>query len=490
MEREKIKTIIKYIDPIFLKRFRDEINEEAFAEATNEYLKKIIPQVNENDITEKEYYNFVNTIMDTRFFQTAYTKAYNRLTMPKGKWIKFDQGSEPEDLFELLSNSNSRTKLENVKVTLERADVYFYCTLDDTTGRYRYPTFAILARGNNIIHVDVQTVLNKLGYKDNLDKDLINALEEKIKEFSNESKYKGTINKLRRVTDIYQKYIDNVEFSEDELRNLYKDIESTSHYYDPRVTSIYIDLDESDMAKDYAKIYNCPLSQIADYQSQITKDTKILVNSADYSELTSAEGLVLPEIIAFDLDLRKITSAEGLVMPKYIGNMLLLNSLTTAKGLILPDYIGGVLFLNSLTSPEGLVLPKKFNGVLHLTSLTNAKGLKFPERLERLFLNSLTNAEGLKLPEEIDIELDLSSLTNADYLVLPKYVGLKVNLSNLKSVKELVLPQFVGKELDLSNLESLDGLVFPEEFDYIIKTKFGIITKNNVSEYLNKNKTL
>lgn len=51
----------------------------------------------------------------------------------------------------------------------------------------------------------------------------------------------------------------------------------------------------------------------------------------DLSDLTSAEGLELPETVGGDLYLRSLTSAEGLKLPKSVGRDLNLSGLTSAE---------------------------------------------------------------------------------------------------------------------------------------------------------------
>ena len=98
----------------------------------------------------------------------------------------------------------------------------------------------------------------------------------------------------------------------------------------------------------------------------------------DYSHLTTAEGLVLPDKIVGSLDLDNLTTAEGLTLPETISGGLYLRTLTTAEGLVLPTEVGGNLYLNFLTTAEGLVLPTEVGGDLDLGDLTSAEGLVLP----------------------------------------------------------------------------------------------------------------
>ena len=127
---------------------------------------------------------------------------------------------------------------------------------------------------------------------------------------------------------------------------------------------------------------------------------------------------------------------------------------------------------------------------LSLNGITSANGLVLPKHIgDDLDLSNLESAEGIILPEHIGRSLYLSNLTSAEDLVLPEYVRWGLFLDNLKNAKNIVLPKHVGDgQIDLISLETLDGLIIPEDFDYEIRTKFGIINKDNIGEYRSKGK--
>ena len=86
------------------------------------------------------------------------------------------------------------------------------------------------------------------------------------------------------------------------------------------------------------------------------------------NDLTSVEGLVLPQTISGDLDLRSLTTAgDGrVILPRTVRGDLRLNRLTSAKGVVMPKRVGGCVDLESLASADGLVLPERVGCDLHL----------------------------------------------------------------------------------------------------------------------------
>ena len=484
MKKEKIEDLISKLNP---KRVKvNQINKEAFVYSVNMYIKDILlGNLDESSFTDHDYTKFINTIVLTNYFLCTYRDKLKEIKSNQGKWIKFDQGSDYKSLLRLFKNIDySEFREEIIKDELSEGDYYVYCTLDNFD-TYMIPRAKIVMKGNSIKYINA--FLNKK----NNHKSMEDVVEEKLKEFpnSNRKSFERHLCNLRKTTNIYRKFLSNEELSNDELRYLYNNYEIHNYeirsLFDPRIEEIIVDRFVNSFS-DLAKIYNFQESQIAIFASDVTKDTKYCISDLDYSNILNAKSLSFPENLGGSLDLSGLTSADGLVLPKHIGRNLYLNSLTSVKGLIFPEYIGGSLYLNSLTSADGLILPKHIGINLYLNSLTSADNLNLPEYvIGRLDLSGLKSADGLVLPKEVgDILLD--SLKSANDLILPEYVTHHVNLSNITSGNGLVLPRFVGGYVDLSSLDSLDGLVFPESFDYDIKTKFGIINKDNLSQYINR----
>ena len=424
----------------------------------------------------------------------------------KGKWVKYEQGSD----YNLLRNSLQgyytgwcTAAGENfAKGQLANGDFYVYYTMDENN-EPKVPRIAIRMDGKDTIGE-----IRGIADNQNMEPEMMPILNEKLEEFPDKDRYQKKEYDMQYLTSIDRKVQKGIELSVDELRFLYEidsEIEGFGYRKDPRIKEIKSNRDNYE---DLAKIFNCTKDEISDDKNDVLSGKKLVYfhGDLDLEELTTAEGLVLPEKIGGYLDLRGLTSAEGLVLPKEIGGTLYLNSLTSAEGLVFPKEIGGALYLNSLTSAENLILPeklgsdlglnsltsaaslimpkeiggtlylnslisaeslvmpKKIGGTLHLNSLISAEGLVLPEEIGvTLRLNSLTSAEGLVLPEKINNSLYLDSLTSAEGLVMPKEIGGTLHLNSLTSAENLILPEELGGDLWLNSLTSVDGLVMPKE---------------------------
>ena len=386
-----------------------------------------------------------------------------------GKWIKYEQGSDYNILRDSLQGYYTgwcTAAGENfAKDQLAGGDFYVYYSLDKN-GEAKVPRIAIRMDGKDKIGE-----IRGIADNQNMEPEMMSILEEKLKEFPDRDKYLKKENDMKLLTLIDKKVNNNIELNVDELKFLYEiDSKITGFGYrkDPRIEEIKRKRNER---RDYSLIYNVKEEEVAlSIQEWLNNPEKFkaLPGSIDSLYLTSAEGLVLPQLVGGNIELRSLASAEGLVLPKSIGGDIDLRSLASAEGLVLPESIGGSIFLDSLTSAEGLVLPKSIGRHIDLRSLTSAEGLVLPQHVGGgINLSSLTSAEGLVLPQHVGDYIELRSLTSAEGLVLPQHFGGYIDLRSLTSAEGLVLPQHV-RDINLSSLTSADGLVLPQHVgDYI-----------------------
>ena len=393
----------------------------------------------------------------------SFLKGEHQSNSTDGKWIKYEQESDYNILRDSLQGYYTgwcTAAGENfAKSQLAGGDFYVYYSLDEN-GEAKVPRIAIRMDGKDKIGE-----IRGIADNQNMEPEMMSILEEKLKEFPDRDKYLKKENDMKLLTLIDKKVNDNIDLTLEELKFLYEidgQIIGFGYRKDPRIEEIKRKRNER---KDYSLIFNVKEEEVALSQKEWLNNPekfKALPGSIDSLYLTSAEGLVLPQLVGGNIELRSLASAEGLVLPKSIGGDIDLRSLASAEGLVLPESIGGKIYLNSLTSAEGLVLPQHVRGI-NLSSLASAEGLVLPESIGgSIDLRSLTSAEGLVLPKSIGGKIYLNSLTSAEGLVLPKSIGGDIFLDSLTSAEGLVLPESIGDDILLRSLASAEGLVLPE----------------------------
>ena len=460
-----------------------ELNREALSLIYSELVKVL----NKESIDDKK----LNELINNGSFSKLYSYAILKLDSVKddgfksddGIWKKYNQGSNPEILFNDINGKGTgwctAGGIKTASNHINGGDFHVYYT-KDREGNYTKPRIAIRMEDDQIAEI------RGISKDQNIEANMEKVVDKKLEEFPDRDEYKKKVKDMEMLTYIYTKYQNKGELTKNDLRFLYEiDDEITGFGYerDPRIEEL---LEGRNVRKDLVLIFDCKEKNIS-----LTEEDALMGNiiyhrgNLDLSYLRSAEGLKLPNEISGILDLSGLISAEGLKLPDKIGDSLVLRGLTSvealklpneiggyldlrfltsAKGLELPNEIGGALNLNGLTSAKDLKLPDKMGGYLDLSSLISAEGLKLPEIVGGgLYLSNLTNAEGLELPTEIGGDLDLSNLTSAEGLELPTEIGGCLYLSVLTSAKGLRLPNKIGGYLDLGGLTSAEGLKLPTE---------------------------
>ena len=439
-----------------------ELNREALSLIYSELVKVL----NKESIDDEK----LNALINNGSFSKLYSYAILKLDSVKddgfksddGIWKKYNQGSNPEILFNDINGKGTgwctAGGIGTARAHINGGDFHVYYT-KDREGNYTKPRIAIRMEGNKIAEI------RGISENQNIESNMEKVVDKKLEEFPDRDKYKKKVKDMEMLTYIYTKHQNKGELTKVDLRFLYEiDDEITGFGYgrDPRIEEL---LYGRNIRKDLALVFDCKEENISLTKKEVLSGNIIYhYGDLSLSGLTSAEGLKLPNGIGGDLSLSGLTSAEDLKIPTEIGGYLDLRGLISAEGLKLPDKVGGYLSLSGLKSAKGLELPTEIEGSLYLNSLTSAEGLKLPTEIGGcLLLDSLVSAKDLKLPDKIGGNLDLSGLTSAEGLKLPNGIGGDLSLSGLTSAEDLKIPTEIGGYLDLRGLISAEGLKLPDK---------------------------
>lgn len=422
-----------------------ELNREAIAYVVDVIVKK----ANGNSLEDIQSTE-LRTLLENANFGKLYGFAIRRafaqqapLTITKGVWVKYNQGSDHMPLVKSLEGKGTgwcTAGESTAKSQLDGGDFYVYYS-HDQAGDATMPRIAIRMNGNQEI-----AEVRGIAKQQNMDPHIANTniLSKKMNEFGEQGRiYQTKSIHMKKLTLIENKNKKGEDLTVDEIRFLYEidgPIQGFGYEKDPRINEI---LSTRNLKLDLSYVFNLKPEQIS----------------------TTTEEALSGNIVFHYGDLRvdRITSAEGLILPKQIGGSLSLDNLTSAKGLILPEQIGGSLSLNNLTSARGLIIPSSFKGALYLHKLTNAKELIIPKNFSgTLILKGLASAKDLVVPEYFKGSLHLDGLRSSKDLKLPLRIDGDLYLNSIVTLKGILLPEHIGGELRLLSLQSAEGL--PKNF--------------------------
>ncbi len=382
----------------------------------------------------------------------------------QGQWVIYKQGSDHTSLVKSLEGRNTgwcTAGESTAESQLKNGDFHVYYSLDEN-GQATIPRVAVRMEGDEIAEV------RGVAANQNLDPQINQStvVSSKMKDFGSKAdRFKKQDHDMKLLTQIELKHNSKIQLTKEDLLFLYEvneDIAGFGYRRDPRISKIK---SERDMKSDIIFAYDNKYTrdQITTTMDEFNSGkSKIHLGDLFFNELTTSQGLKLPDIVIGSLELRSLTTAQGLKLPRTVIGHLLLGKLTSAKDLKLPYTVNGSLDLDSLTSVHGLTLPNILRRSLYLNKLTSAPGLKLPHTLNgNLELNSLTSAKDLKLPDSVNGHLLLGKLTSAKDLKLPHTVNGGLDLRSLTSAKDLKLPDTVNGHLDLGELTSAKDLKLP-----------------------------
>ncbi|MDE5587317.1 MAG: hypothetical protein K2I72_02980, partial [Bacilli bacterium] len=161
----------------------------------------------------------------------------SRKDVNEGIWVKYDQGSDPNQLVKGIEGSGTNwctAGIETAKSELQKGDFYVYYT-KDPEGLYKNPRIAIWMNGKNKIEE-----IRGIAPRQEIEAEMQPILEEKMKEFPDSAKYKKKSLDMEKLTKICKKY-KNVELTLEEIKFLYQvddKIEGFGYGDDPRIDEI------------------------------------------------------------------------------------------------------------------------------------------------------------------------------------------------------------------------------------------------------------
>lgn len=196
----------------------------------------------------------------------------------RGKWVKYDQGSDPKPLVKSLEGHPLEwctAGIDTARTQLEGGDFYVYYSLgkDDEPENPSIPRLAIRMEGTRIAEPP-----RGIAPDQHLDPFIAPVLEAKLKEFGSEgAAFKKRARDMEKLTELEAKTENKKELTRAELLFLYEtdgQIEGFGHHKDPRIKELR---EKRNPEQDMLIIFECQESQIAHNSKEITKNTKAYV---------------------------------------------------------------------------------------------------------------------------------------------------------------------------------------------------------------------
>jgi hypothetical protein len=195
------------------------------------------------------------------------------LPVTSGRWIKYDQGSDPATLISSIRGRGTGwcTAGENTaSYQLQSGDFYIFYSNDEKNNPI-YPRIAIRMEQGGIAEV------RGIAYKQNLDPYMPGVLAEKLKEFPDAAQYLKKEADMKVLTEVEAKTVAGLPLNAQELKFLYEidpQIEGFGYMRDPRIKEIR---SQRSPEVDMLIVFNCEPEQIARTANDINENTRAFV---------------------------------------------------------------------------------------------------------------------------------------------------------------------------------------------------------------------
>ncbi|OHA52219.1 MAG: hypothetical protein A3A97_04925 [Candidatus Terrybacteria bacterium RIFCSPLOWO2_01_FULL_40_23] len=196
----------------------------------------------------------------------------------RGKWAKYQQGTDPTALWASLQNKGTAwcTKgFATAETQLNNGDFYVYYT-NDSQGTPSIPRIAIRMQEDSIF--EVRGVADN---QQNLEGNMIDIAEEKMKELPGAEKYRKTSADMKTLTAIEIKMKADEALTKDDLIFLYElnaPIEGFGYDVDPRIKELR---SQRNPEEDMPIVFECTREQIAHTSQQINETTRVYVGKLE-----------------------------------------------------------------------------------------------------------------------------------------------------------------------------------------------------------------
>ena len=260
-----------------------------------------------------------------------------------GQWVTFKQGSDPKKMVDFLQGKAKYICIAesgHAHRYLSSGDVHIYIS-QGKDGNLKTARMAIAAKDDRIYEIrgdhnaneDIDEIISQT-----------DKLSQKSTEFSNGQEYLKKDSDMKKLTKIDRKCFKRDrktgeavsvlegKLNQEELKFLYEidsKIEGFGYEEDPRIEEI---TNTRDKRSDITLAIGYKPEEISLTEKEALQgNIKYHYGYLDLRDLTSAEGLKLPETVGGYLDLRDLTSAEGLKLPESVGDCVYLNKLSSAE---------------------------------------------------------------------------------------------------------------------------------------------------------------
>ena len=286
--------------------------------------------------------------------------------MEKGMWVKY---SNPNEVATLVSNVSKvaadwKIKYENVaEYNLSDGIVYVYYT-EDQNGDYTIPRLYILS--NKQGRVSLAEGITK---GENIEDNMLDILDAKLDEI-NDKKFlhKPRVADLKLLEQIYNKTMQGVELTIDEIKFLYEFYREIKYFGFSKDDRVAVLRKIRDTKADMNRVFRMMDDYEGDFVLNIPSYVKGIVfpkhirGNFVLKKTTSLSDCVLPEVVEGNIELPKVKKINNVLFGENVAQDVDIRNLIQTDHVIFPKYVGGDFLADNLREAKKTIFPKEVCG--------------------------------------------------------------------------------------------------------------------------------
>lgn len=262
-----------------------------------------------------------------------------------GVWIKYNQGSDCKKILSAIDGKFTSWCFDDESLAsdyLAVSDIYIYFT-EDYSGTFTMPRIAIVAEQDEVAEVRGIADSNQ-----NVEFQMLDVLESKLKEFKYNVKFDLMLDDMKRVCEILNRENKGEQLSKEDLVFMYECDKDINCFGKDKDYEILKFMSRRNAKDDYSVIYGCSSDLVGFDSFDLEKDLYVYVGDIKNYSKDFPENFRCPTIVLGNFVAPYLRSFEGFENLSVVKGDFIANNMMDTSDFKNLEVIGGRLVVDNL----------------------------------------------------------------------------------------------------------------------------------------------
>lgn len=318
-------------------------------DALDSSVKSVMFYYEDENISDEKLDDIIKQInfgkIYSRFLWNNESLVNSGLPKKDGVWVKYNQGSDYKKILSAINNKFTSWFFDDESIAkdyINVSDIFIYFT-EDYSGKFTMPRVSIVTEQDKVAEVRGIADDNQ-----NVEFQMLDALDSKLKELNHSVKYDLMLNDTEKVYDILSKENNGQHLTKEDLSFMYECDRNINFFGKDKDYELLKFLSRRDAKKDYAVIYNCSPDLVGFDSSDLEKDLYVFVGNVKNHSDKLSSCLKCPSVVLGDFDVSRLDNFEKLENLLFVKGNFIVNGMVDASCFCNLEEVGGKLVLGDL----------------------------------------------------------------------------------------------------------------------------------------------